>query len=216
MYTTSEWVVQVVVPIVAAIVAAWAGNIFERKGRQKRPAKTPSGKGEAGDKGRKLLFVWVPAFVGFIASCLTIAAILRPAPPTVEITQPTTGQVIRYDTPASTGAGMFTVSGISTNIASRSDLRVFVLVHPVKPFAEGWWIQKNATTDSNGQWRSEAWAGSTEYPPHEGDSFDLIAVVARPEDANKHPHVDDPLDINPQAKSNRVSFFLGRPATPPG
>ena len=80
------------------------------------------------------------------------------------------------------GIHRFPVSGTSTGLSNRHMLLLWV--KPVKPPSErsGWYLQRlpgNGITSvlSDGRWEGIAQIGSTVWPPHEGDLFDVAVTV---------------------------------------
>lgn len=151
---------------------------------------------------------WV--IVGVVAACTFIIIslaynILTPGP-TVEIASPENGEGIEVRI-AETGSGSFSVNGSSTRVADKTDLRVYVLVHPSDPFAEGWWIQAAVVMNSDGNWSGQAWIGDPASPPHAGDIVDVITVVAAANQTHGSK-VSDPKDLNPAAQSSVVRFNI--------
>jgi hypothetical protein len=128
--------------------------------------------------------------------------------PRLSIANPTTQGSAHVTILDSTGAGRFEVSGVSSNIATRNDMRLYVLVHPVEPYAGGWWIQHPANVSRNGKWTSEVWIGSDEFPPHDGDVVEIIAVVAWPESVLGRMHVDSPSQLDPDEITDIQRFTL--------
>jgi len=129
--------------------------------------------------------------------------------PNVAIANPLDNQLLEVKI-IETGSGSFTVSGTLSNVVSDPTLRLYVLVHPVEPSAEGWWVQAPAIIDpSTDRWTSQAWIGNKEFPPHSGDRLALQVVVARPERVQGRVHIDSPQDITPVAQSGIVEAVIG-------
>jgi hypothetical protein len=130
-----------------------------------------------------------------------------PLPPSVTITAPIDREAVEVRL-ASTGSGAFTVSGTSSGVFSDPELRLFVLVHPSKPYAPGWWIQQEAIVDPTGSWTAECWIGSPQFPPGMGNEVDIIAIAALPDPLGR-TQIPNPKVIKPAAQSNRVHFSIG-------
>ncbi len=208
-FTTSDWIIQVAVPIIVGLISTLLskpfGDIYDKLFRKKPPE---------GQKNKSYKLPFMIGLLGFIISTPVVFGVIH-RPLVIQFAEPQDGQSVQVELLESTGAGMFITSGNSTNAANREDLRIYVLVHPSQPYAGGWWIQKSAACENDGHWRSEVWTGSKEFPPHPGDSFDLIAVIARPKDVAGKLRIDDPLDIRPLAKSSRASIKIGKLTTRP-
>ena len=151
--------------------------------------------------------------VGGVAAALTFIVIglaftmLTPKPK-ITIAIPATGQQIEIRL-SETGSGSFTVSGTSSKVYSDPNIRIYVLIHPNDPPAAGWWIQQPAIVERNGQWQALIWTGSKDFPPHIGDKFEVVAVLAKPEQVASVEKVIDPKDIRPVAQSDIVEISIG-------
>lgn len=131
--------------------------------------------------------------------------------PSVAITSPVRSQDVEV-TRIDTGSAYFEVVGTSEHVAGDPELRIYVLVHPTKPFASGWWVQSPSATAPDGRWEGIAWIGSPEFPTQPGHVVQIVAVAGRLEDVRSVQHVDDPKDLRPRAMSLFVEFTIGKVA----
>lgn len=75
------------------------------------------------------------------------------------------------------------VKGSTSSVVSRSDfndLRLYVLIFPIKPSGAGWYIQlqPGAAQISDGLWsQSPSWLGSVGSPVKAGDTLKIVAVI---------------------------------------
>lgn len=131
--------------------------------------------------------------------------------PTVAITNPSAGSAVEVQV-IDTGSGSFQVAGNSQHVFDRQDKRVYVLLHPANPFAEGWWVQPAVIMNSDGSWSGLAWIGNKQSPPETGDLVDLMAIVASPTDVaaalGNRNSVKDVQDLSPTARSEIVEFTI--------
>lgn len=75
-------------------------------------------------------------------------------------------------------ACMVNVTGRFEGPENRSDVTVIVLVSPVNPPSEGWWIQGNLQFDRiEGTWGAQATLGAKEQPPVTGNKFSIYALL---------------------------------------
>ena len=128
--------------------------------------------------------------------------------PSIAVTNPVPGQQIEVRL-AETGSVSFLVSGTSSGVYSRSNLRLYVLIHPAEPFASGWWIQQPAAVNRNGQWETVAWHGAREFPPQPGDKIDILIVVADSVDVAGRAQISDPKEIKPVTQSDIIRVSIG-------
>jgi len=200
---TAKVIIPGISAVVVAIITYVIGPVVVRRLRKPPP------RGRGRDPGRLLYAVLagVIAAITFFGLWLAYGA-LAPRP-TVAITSPAAGQQIEVTILPATGAGSFTVAGTSTEVFADPDLRVYVLVHPADPYASGWWIQQPATVDRNGGWSTQAWIGSTDFPPHQGDRIDLLVIAAAPDAVAGRTQVSDPKDLSPAAQSDIVQVSIG-------
>jgi len=129
--------------------------------------------------------------------------------PSVAITSPVRSQDVEV-TRIDTGSAYFEVAGTSEHLAGSPELRIYVLVHPTKPFASGWWVQSPSATAPDGRWEGVAWIGDPDFQAQTGDVVQIVAVAARLEDVQAVQHVDDPKDLRPRAMSPIVEFTIGK------
>jgi hypothetical protein len=196
-------IIQAVVAIIVAIITYVLGPVVTNS-LTKNPK---TGKAQPSQAGK---LVYVIAGGGSAAISFALIGLVLNAfspKPSVAITDPAMNQAIEVRT-IDTGPGSFTVSGISAEVFSDPDLRVYVLVHPADPPAAGWWIQQPATVEQNNSWSTIAWIGSKDFPPHAGDKIDLLVVVTKPENVIGFVNVSDPKDIKPLAQSNIIRVSI--------
>lgn len=74
----------------------------------------------------------------------------------------------------------FAVTGRSSGVTA--GLQIFVLVFPVQPAGNGWYIQEaSASVSGNGLWtQAPSYLGAITYPVHNGDTLQIEAVAVRP------------------------------------
>lgn len=200
---TAKVIVPGISAVVVAIITYVVGPVVVQRLRRPPPPGQPR------EPGRLLYaaLAGITAAVTFFGLWLAYDA-LAPRP-SVAITSPAAGQQIEVTILPDTGAGLFIVTGTSTEVFAEPDLRVYVLVHPADPFASGWWIQHPATVDRNGRWSTQAWIGSTDFPPHQGDRIDLLVIAAGPDAVAGRTQVSDPKDLGPAAQSDIVQVSIG-------
>ena len=130
--------------------------------------------------------------------------------PSVTITSPSDRQHLHVQL-EETGAGTFFVYGTSSGVF-RTDLKIYVLLLPVFPFAPDWWAQPVATISSNGWWRAKAWYGYSEAPPQVGNTIDILAVVVNPDRVPKEVwpsgRVPDLKSLNSLAQSQVIHLTV--------
>ncbi|ASQ90484.1 hypothetical protein CHL67_05710 [Prosthecochloris sp. GSB1] len=103
--------------------------------------------------------------------------------------------------------GYFMVAGTSSNVVDNGDLRIVLLVHSTDPFTEGWWAQAAPVTEEkSGRWTSIAWLGRKEYPPVEGQKYEMTALVVRDKNVRAEDIFRDPHELPHEARSQNVSF----------
>lgn len=113
------------------------------------------------------------------------------------------------------GSAHLRVQGTSRHIFEDESLYIYILVHPVKPFAEGWWIAAPVRpAAADGWWKADVWVGSQQSPVQVGNSFELVAVVAPPGRHNLHQPVPDPGALEPLARSRSVELSIASVITP--
>lgn len=136
-----------------------------------------------------------------VSAGIVVAWAFLPPLPSVEISSIPSNQInVRID--KQTGAGYFSIEGISSNVFSKSNLRVYVLVHPAEPPSPGWDVQEPAVIDKGGHWQSQVWYGGKELPPQPGNKVQIVAVVAPAMQFTGYKHVAAIQDITPQAQSD--------------
>jgi hypothetical protein len=95
---------------------------------------------------------------------------------TVEITEP--ARSATCTNLPSEGTCLFPTTGRSKGVTNRKDLSIYVLVYPVKPAGDGWYLQiRQATVRPDGTWSTVAGIGAPQYPAHKGDTFHIMALV---------------------------------------
>lgn len=108
--------------------------------------------------------------------------------PEVTISDPTNGgtfQLVRYPD----GTYHFTVSGISSGIADNPNLTLLLWVLPVNPPSDtpGWYLQRPPTNSigSDGNWQETGQLGNVQWPPHDGDTFNIAVTVVDTQEADE-------------------------------
>lgn len=132
----------------------------------------------------------------------------------LDIKSPPPGAQIAVEDYAN-GSAHLRVQGTSQRVFEDAGLYIYVLVHPVQPYAEGWWIAapvRPAATD--GWWRADVWVGSQQSPVQPGNRFELAAVVAPPGMDNLYQPVPEPESLAPLARSRSVEFTIAAVSTP--
>ena len=196
-------IIQAISAVAVALITYVVGPII--KGKITKPSKrkvTPR-------QPSKLMYI--VAGVGTFVITFAVIGLLLNAfvpKPSVTITSPSTSQQIEVRL-ADTGSGSFTVSGISSEVFSAPNIRVYVLVHPADPPAAGWWIQQPATVEKNGQWSTLAWIGDRNSPPHAGDKIDILVIATKPEHVAGFDKISDPKDVKPVAQSDIIRVSIG-------
>lgn len=95
---------------------------------------------------------------------------------TVEITEPAGSTTCTN--PLSEGTCLFPTTGRSKGVTNKKGLLIYVLVYPVKPSGDGWYLQiGQATVRPDGTWSTVAGIGAPQYPAHKGDTFRIMALV---------------------------------------
>jgi hypothetical protein len=81
----------------------------------------------------------------------------------------------------STGIGSFSIYGSSNGVLD-SNSQLLLWIRPVNPPADGWYLQRGIygvqSISSEGSWTGIAQLGGPQYPPHNGDTFDLAVTIA--------------------------------------
>lgn len=76
------------------------------------------------------------------------------------------------------GSGSFSVSGTAAELPKGTAL--YLLVRPVFPAANGWWVMPEALYDpATSRWTATAVIGNAQYPPASGNRYALCLVIAR-------------------------------------
>jgi hypothetical protein len=85
----------------------------------------------------------------------------------------------------------FSVEGVSTGVTG-SGLQLLLWVKPANPPSEtpGWYLQRGFVNgihrvDSDGSWRGIGQIGNVQWPPHEGDIFNVAVTVVNSETAQR-------------------------------
>lgn len=113
------------------------------------------------------------------------------------------------------GSAHLRVQGASQRVVEDEELYIYVLVHPVQPYAEGWWITAPVRpTSDDGWWKADVWIGSPQSPVQPGHRFELVAAIAPPGMDALYQPVPEPGSLNPLARSRSVEFTVGAIITP--
>jgi hypothetical protein len=97
--------------------------------------------------------------------------------PTVTITQPLSQTECQL---TGTGSCIFMVNGISSEVFSDPELKIYVLLHSIKPLTPNWWLQTPpmaAQINPNGQWSVQVSYGSKSLTLEEENTTEVIAIV---------------------------------------
>jgi len=171
----------------------------------------------SGLKGGKLLEI-VIALTGLMISIVGLAIDLQGFCGrqlfALEIKSPAPGAQIAVEDYVN-GSALLHVQGTSRRVFEDDTLYVYVLIHPVHPYAEGWWIAapvRPATDD--GWWKADVWIGSQASPVQAGDRFELVAAVAPPGRDGLYQPIADPQALDPRACSRSVEFSIASVSTP--
>jgi hypothetical protein len=201
-------IIQTIGAIIVAIITKWGVTKVTNKGKSENQKKQLA-KGGLQRKSQGYLG-WIISGVVAAATFSVVGLVYDTftPEPTVEITSSKDRESIEVRI-ANKGSGSFLVDGNSAGVSSKPALRVYVLVHPAEPFAEGWWIQPAVVMNSDGTWSGQAWIGDPSSSPNVGDLIDVLAVVAASDQVKGHTKVNDPKDLNPLARSNTVRINIG-------
>jgi len=149
---------------------------------------------------------WV--FAGIVAggTCYGMGLFTdRQFTPTISIESSVDGE--RLAATIGPDGGYFMVSGTSSNVIDNGDLRIVLLVHSTDPFTEGLWAQAAPVTgEKTGRRTSIAWIGRKEYPPVEGQKYEMTALVIRDRSVRAEDIFRDPHELPYEARSRNVSF----------
>lgn len=111
--------------------------------------------------------------------------------------------------------GYFSVSGNLINQVNDPDNGIFLLVHPKSPKVAGWFVQPEATGLLD-RWDAEAQVGNQEWPPVAGNTYMLIAIIAKRSQMTGKVNVFDPNQLRPIAISDTVTIEIGTVKMPAG
>ena len=129
--------------------------------------------------------------------------------PEIAIVNPQKGAKI--DAVLTEDGGYFMVNGTSANVVGNGSLRIVLLVHSADPFTEGWWAQAAPVTEEkSGKWSSIAWLGKKEYPPVEGQKYEMIALVVKEQNIKAEDVFRDPGELTYIARSENSYFEVGK------
>jgi hypothetical protein len=195
---------------VGAIILAIIPIVYQVRKNSGKNAPKEGSDNNSSKESRMWRFVIITSVVVFF---LTFMGLEKPVrylfSPRVSVTNITDGEDITVtQTP---NGGYFKVEGSSSRLAGNNALRIVVLIHPSQPFSQGWWMQAATVFDEkSGKWKTVAWLGNREYPPQVGQKYDLVALVIGAESIPVNPHVNDPGDLNPSARSKNTIFGIGQ------
>ena len=129
--------------------------------------------------------------------------------PEIAIVSPENGK--KVDAVLTGDGGYLMVNGTSTNVIGNGSLRIVLLVRSADPFTEGWWAQAAPVTEEkSGKWTSIAWLGKKEYPPIEGQKYEMVALVVREKNIKAEDVFRDPGELSYLARSRNSSFEIGK------
>ena len=129
--------------------------------------------------------------------------------PEIAIVSPENGE--KVDVVLTGDGGYLMVNGTSTNVVGNGSLRIVLLVHSADPFTEGWWAQAAPVTEEeSGKWTSIAWLGKKEYPPVEGQKYEMTALVVREKNIKAEEVFRDPGELSYLARSRNSYFEIGK------
>jgi hypothetical protein len=128
--------------------------------------------------------------------------------PSVRIINPSSNGNITVNLSGSTYH--FPVTGTATGVTK--DMTVFLWVKPVNPpgDADVWYLQHdpiNHMNNQNGSLRGTGGIGNPQYPPHNGDTMNILITVVRNDYAHEIDVQDQPVAKTEQdIKANAVTF----------
>ena len=129
--------------------------------------------------------------------------------PEIAIVSPENGE--KVDVVLTGDGGYLMVNGTSTNVVGNGSLRIVLLVHSADPFTEGWWAQAAPVTEEeSGKWTSIAWLGKKEYPPVEGQKYEMTALVVREKNIKAEEVFRDLGELSYLARSRNSYFEIGK------
>ena len=194
--------------IVASITNRVAKKVVSRRDQKQRKLLNNNKQKRFGGWIITGIVAGVTFFLMGLGYDITKGKILQPQ---VTITNPTSNQQIAVTiVKGEPEVGFYIVKGSSSRVASNSNLRVYVLVHPVEPFGEGWWLQPEGIVNLDGTWETQVWAGSKVTPVEVGYKFDIIAIVATEQsNEQKKKAIKDPKNLKPKAFSDIVRITIG-------
>jgi hypothetical protein len=81
----------------------------------------------------------------------------------------------------SDGVYRFSVNGSVAGVLPDGE-KILLWVKPVHPSAGGWYLQRPpgngiSAVEASGAWRGTAQIGNVEWPPHDGDTMDIIVTA---------------------------------------
>lgn len=206
---TAEVLIELI-KTVGSIILAIIPIVFQvRKNARNNGTNEPSDT-DSGKKFRRWIII---AIISAGVFFLTFMVLEKPVrylfSPRVSVTNITDGEEITVtQTP---DGGYFNVEGSSSRLAGNNALRIVVLIHPSQPFSQGWWMQAATVfNEKTGKWKTVVWLGNREYPPQVGQKYDLVAIVVNAASIPVNPHVNDPGDLNPSARSENTMFGIGQ------
>lgn len=125
----------------------------------------------------------------------------------LRVTSPKSGSQIR--TQFSGGAGTFSIEGTASDIYG-SEMKLMLFVSPKTPTDLGWYPQVSplgvADMRPDGRWTANAQLGSREYPPSDGDTFDLAVLALTSDEEREILEQRAPIEALPQLDQDRVAF----------
>lgn len=178
---------------IATLVNAFAGS-----SRGPKPAPPEN-------RPRATMRAGIRTLVVLVLIIITGAIIAERLRPLITITAPRSGPLAYTSKP---DGGFFPVTGKVSGVTNAAAMRVFVLVHPVKPDGAGWFVQPPQPIPGNGSFRLTAQVGNDRYPPHAGDQIEIRAVVAVAAAASDGQRVEDPANLSPVVSSSTVAATL--------
>jgi hypothetical protein len=185
----------------ASLIGAIAAllNAFTGPGRGHTRARSSQ------NQPRATMRIGLRTLVVVVLIIITGAIIAERLRPMITITAPRSGSLAFTSKPE---GGFFPVTGKVSGITNAAAMRVFVLVHPVQPDGDGWFVQPPQTIPGDGSFRLTAQVGNDRYPPHPGDQIEIRAVVAAASAASDGQRVNDPANLSPVASSPTVAATL--------
>jgi len=127
----------------------------------------------------------------------------------LSITSPNSGAALTLQDNGR-GAAQLQVFGTFRRMPEDPQLHVYLLVHPVVPYAGGWWFAQPVRPGPDGWWNAIIWIGSEQSPLQPGQQFELVAVAAPPGREQMPQPVADPDSLAPIARSHTVQFSIAQ------